>query len=281
MMNAMKRNSSVLFMILAGVSWSFAGVLGKFSSWSALSLAGWRSVVAILVLGMARHSFRPANTLWTWIGAVGVALTGLLFMLANKLTSSANAIVLQYAMTAIVILYRLMVQRQKPSRMDVLAAVLVMLGVALCFGQNLGQGRLAGDLLAFASAITWAAVFLAAKMPGVDPMSYSYQGNLLCALCCVNFLFDGQVRAGGAMGFLVATAMGVCLALGYLFFSLSMRGTIDPTVAAIIANVEPVLNPLWVLLFLGEDPGWMSVAGALVVLATVTLYSLKGARGNR
>ncbi|MBQ6594239.1 MAG: EamA family transporter [Clostridia bacterium] len=277
----MKKNHAALFMVLAGISWSFAGVLGKFSQWGGLSLAGYRSLIAIFVLGLVRGSFRPVNTRWNWIGALGVALTSMLFMTANKLTSAANAIVLQYAMTAIVILFQVIVMRIRPRRIDVAAAVLVMAGVVLCFCQNLGQGRLAGDLLGFASAFTWAAVFLSAQMPGVDPMDYSYQGNLICALLSVNLLLDGNVRSSGMSGLLVASAMGILNVMGYLFFSLSMRGSIDATAAAIIANIEPVLNPLWVLLFLGEDPGALTILGALVVLATVTIYSLAAGRQSK
>ena len=274
--NAQKR--SALLVVLAGVSWSFAGVLSRFTAWSAFSLAGFRSVIAILLLGAIRKSFRPRNTLWTWMGALGVASTSTLFMIANKLTSAANAIVLQYAMTAIVIVVQILFFRAHPRKLDVGAAGLVMLGVVLCFCQGLGRGQFLGDLLAFGSAFTWAAVFLAARMPGVDSLSYAYQGNLLACLFLIRMPFDPAVRAGGLQGCLVPGLMGLCLGLGYVFFALGMKGKLSPTVAAIVANIEPVLNPMWVLIFLGEAPGALSFLGAAVVLVTVTVYSLRSAK---
>lgn len=264
-----------LLVTLAALFWSFAGVLGKFTPWSALSLAGYRSVFAVLLLGLARKRFTPDNTRFTWIGAVGVTGTSLLFMFANKLTSSANAIVLQYAMTAIVIVVQIVFLKMKPRAFDIGAAVLVMAGVVLCFCQSLGKGRLLGDLLALLSAVTWATVFLAARMPGVDALSYPYQGNLLGCLFILNMPFDAGIAQGGAMGWLVASAMGMCLGLGYLFFAKGMQSAISPTAAAVVSNIEPVLNPLWVLLFLGEDPGLLSVLGCAVVLITVTVYSIR------
>ena len=269
---------SALLVALAGVCWSFAGVLSRFTSWSGFSLAGYRSIIAILLLGAIRKSFRPRNTLWNWLGALGVASTSTLFMVANKLTSAANAIVLQYAMTAIVIVVQIVFFRVRPRKLDVGAALLVMLGVVLCFCQGMARGQFVGDLLAFASAFTWAVVFLAARMPGVDSLSYAYQGNLLACLFLVCMPFDPAVRNSGINNWIVPTAMGLCLGLGYVFFAMGMKARISPTVAAIVANIEPVLNPMWVLVFLGEGPGTLSLLGAAVVLITVTVYSLKGAR---
>ena len=274
--NGQKR--SALLVALAGVCWSFAGVLSRYTPWSAFSLAGFRSIVAILLLGAIRKSFRPRNTLWNWLGALGVAATSTLFMIANKLTSAANAIVLQYAMTAIVIVVQIVFFRVRPRKLDIGAALLVMLGVVLCFCQGLGRGQFLGDLLAFGSAFTWATVFLAARMPGVDSLSYAYQGNLLACLFLVCMPFDPAVKAGGLGGCFVPALMGLCLGMGYVFFALGMKAKLSPTVAAIVANIEPVLNPMWVLIFLGEAPGALSLLGAAVVLVTVTVYSLKGAR---
>ncbi len=272
---------AALLVGMAGMCWSFAGVLSRFTRWSALTLAGYRAIICVLLLAAIRKSFRPRNTRWNWIGALGVAATSTLFMFANKLTSAANAIVLQYAMTAIVILVQIVFFHIRPRRLDVGAAALVMLGVVLCFCQGLSRGRFFGDLIAFASAFTWAIVFLAARMPGVDALSYAYQGNLLTSLCLLNMPFDPAVRAGGAAGWLVPTAMGLCLGLGYVCFALGMRSKISPTVAAVVANIEPVLNPMWVLIFLGEAPGVLSCLGAALVLVTVTAYSILSVRSAR
>lgn len=273
-MNQNKQGGAVM-VALAGVFWSFAGVLGKFAPWNPITLTGFRSLVAVLLLGLIRGSFRPNNTKWNWIGGAGVAATSVLFICANKMTSSANAIVLQYAMTAIVIAAQILIFRAKPKKADIVAAVLVMAGVVLCFCQGLSDGGFAGNVLGLASAFTWALVFLSARMPGVDALSYSYQGNLISLVLIVAMPFDKSVAAGGFTGVLAAVAMGICLGMGYFCFSRGMKSGLSPTVAAIVANIEPVLNPIWVFLFLHQAPGVLSVAGAALVLTTVTVYSAR------
>ena len=108
-------------------------------------------------------------------------------------------------------------------------------------------------------------------------MSYSYQGNLIAALLVLYMPFDAGVTAN-AGHFIAALGMGACLTLGYLFFSAGMRQGVSPVTAAIVSNIEPILNPTWCFLFLGENPGVLSIAGALVVLAAVTCYTVLSSR---
>ena len=259
--------------ILACLFWSFSGVLGKTVAFHPLTLTGFRAVIASVMLGAARKSYRLGFGKGTMLGAWGVALTSLLFMYANRLTTAANAIVLQYAMPIFVILLTWLIFRQKPTRLDAVCAAFVLSGVLLCFVEGLGGGHLVGDALGLLSAVTWAMVFFAARMPNTDALSYTYMGNLISSLLVLNAPFDTNFSlAAGQL--LPAAAMGICLGMGYLLFSLGMRKGVSPIAAAILANVEPVMNPTWVFLFAGEFPGVWSIVGALVVLSSVTVYSI-------
>ena len=277
MTDCANRRSGVIFILLAGLFWSFGGVLSKFTAWNAFTLAGYRSIVSVVILGLYRRSFKVKANAPTWIGAAGVALTSTLFLISTKLTSAANAIVLQYAMPIFVILYQIFVQKKRPTALDVSTAAVVLLGVVLCFCQGMRTGGLLGNIAGLLAAVSWTAVFLAARMPGCDAMSYTYLGNLLCCVWLLAMPFDPAVSAG-PMGWLTATALGACLGLGYLFFSLGMRRGVSSITAAIVANVEPVLNPTWCFLLLGENPGALSLSGAAVVLLAVTAYSLLSKR---
>ena len=278
MSDTLRRHSGVAFILLAGLFWSFGGVLSKFASWNAFTLAGYRSIVSVVILGVYRRSFRVRANAATWIGAAGVALTSTLFLISTKLTSAANAIVLQYAMPVFVILYQAVALKRRPTRLDVTTAAVVLLGIVLCFCQGLRGGGLLGNVAGLLSAVSWTAVFLAARMPGCDAMSYTYLGNLLCYAWLLAMPFDPAVASGGAMGWLSATSLGACLGLGYLFFSLGMRRGVSSMTAAIVANVEPVLNPTWCFLLLGENPGALSLCGAALVLLAVTAYSVLSGR---
>lgn len=257
---------------LAAVSWSFAGVLGKSLPWHPLTLNGVRSLVAALLLALSRGTLKVRCTRGTALGALGVALTGMLFMAANKLTSSANAIVLQYAMPVFVIAFSWIFFGQRPGAKNLVIAAFIMLGVVLCSWNGLSGGNALGDGLAILSAVTFALVFFCARIPGANPMDYSYLGLLFCAPFALNAAFDPAVTAN-PIHWLTAAGMGVCLAGGYFFISKSMR-RVSPVSAALLSNLEPILNPFWVFLFLGERPGPLTIVGAAIVLVAATVYAL-------
>ena len=257
---------------LAAVSWSFAGVFSKSLPWNSFTINGMRSLFAAGLLALSRGRVGVKPTKGTLLGAAGTALTGVLFMAATKLTSSANAIVLQYAMPVFVILFSWLFFGQKPRAKHVVIAAFIMCGVILCSWDGLTGGNALGDGIALLSAVTFALVFFCARMPGADPRDYSYLGMLFCAPFALNAFFDPGVSANPAH-WLIALGLGVCLAGGYFFISRSMSN-VSPISAALLANLEPILNPLWVFLFLGERPGALTLVGSGIVLVTATIYSL-------
>lgn len=262
-----------VYIVLASLVWSFAGVLSKWAPWSAYSIIGARALFTAVFFGFVRKSFKPSFSKGNLLGAFAVASTSILFIMANKMTSAANAIVLQYAMPVVVILGYWVFRGQKPGRLDIAASLCVLAGVALCFMGGLGRGAFWGDTVALISAFTYALVFFAARMPGADPADYTYLGNLVASLFLLYIPFDRQFTLN-IQAVVAVLLMGLCLTLGYLFFSAGMRQKVHPVTAGILANVEPVMNPIWVFLFLGEDPGLYSLLGAVVVLISVTVYSI-------
>lgn len=265
-------------LIAAGcVAWSFSGILGKWAPWGPLSIIGARALVAALVFARVRGGFAIRPSPATWLGAAGVALTSVLFITANKLTTAANAIVLQYAMPAVVIIGSALFLGQRATRLDILAAAATMLGVALCFVSGFSAGNLLGDVLAITSAVTFSLVFFSARLPGADPVDYSYLGNVLSCACLAAIPLDARFAVTW-QAVLAALLMGICLTLGYLLFSRGMKAGVSPIAASIVANIEPVLNPIWVFLLLGEKPGLFTLLGAALVLCSVTVYSILNAR---
>ena len=274
-----KSRIGALQVALGAIFWSFAGVLGKWLPWNALTINGLRSLVAAIILGFVRGSFKVRMSRGNVLGALGVMLTSILYMAAMKLTTSANAIVLQYAAPAFVILFCWMFYGQRPSLRDVATAALIMLGVVLCFVDKLGGGRLMGNLLAILSAVTFALVFFCARMPDTNPTDYSYLGLLLCVPSSLFGFFDPAMSADPRQ-WLAVVGLGVCLAGGYGFISAAM-GKVSPITTVLLSNLEPVLNPIWVALFLpelGEVPGGLALLGSAIVLVTAAVYSLTGER---
>ena len=138
-----KSRLGALQVALAAISWSFAGALSKSLPWNSLTINGVRSLVAALLLALARGGVRVRLTKGTLLGAAGTALTGMLYMLATKLTTSAHAIVLQYAMPIFVILFSWLFYGQKPGAKQVIIAACILAGVALCSWEGFSGGNTA------------------------------------------------------------------------------------------------------------------------------------------
>lgn len=268
--------------LLSAVSWSFSGVLSRGIEWNGFSKAGARAVIAVFIYGAYRRSFKIRLTRNTVIGALGVMLTSVLYMVALSYTTSANAIILQYSMPIFVVGIDWLLFHRRPSLVDVIAVILVAAGVLLCCVQNLGGGAFFGDMLSLVSGLTFALVFVVSQLPNTSATDYTYLGILLCVPLTVSVFFDPGVHftvsdavSARALFYewLSVFVMGVLLAFGYLFLAIGMKKT-SPVTAAILENLEPVLNPVWVFLFYGENPGLYTVLGAILVLITVTVYSL-------
>ncbi|MGI6235343.1 MAG: DMT family transporter [Christensenellales bacterium] len=262
-----------LLILLAGASWSFSGVLSKWVPWSSLSIIGLRSLLAAIGFGLIRGSFRLPKGRGNLLGALGVSLNSTAFIMANKLTTAANAVVLHYFMPIVVIFGSWLIYKQRPGKLDIAASLLATLGIALCFFGGFAAGGLLGDSLALISAFFFAFIFFAARLPGTDPVDYSYLGCLMNCLWLAFIPFDREfvIAPEPVLGILL---MSAAYFGGYLMFSLGMRKKVNPVTASIITNIEPVLNPIWVFLFLGEQPGLLSILGAVLVIASVSAYSV-------
>ena len=171
-----KQKIGAIQVFLAALCWSFSGVFSKWLPWSAFTIIGMRSITALVALGITRKSFKVRMSKGNILGALGMCLTSVLLLMSMKLTTSANAIVLQYAMPVVVIGLCWIVYKQKPTAKDVITSVFVLCGVILCSWKGLteGGGRLLGDILGLLSAFTYALVFFCAKLPDTDACEYSY-----------------------------------------------------------------------------------------------------------
>ena len=272
-----RRAKGALLVALGAICWSFGGVLGKWSAWNSITVNGFRSLFGAIVFMALSKKTRVPMTKGNVLGAIGVTGTSLLYMAANKLTSAANAIVLQYAMLVFLVLFCWLIYKQKPSRANVITVLCVLAGVVLCSWNGLtGGGNPLGDFLGILAAVTFTLVFFCSRMPGANAVEYSLLGCLFGIPFCLSAIWDPAFSFAPAQ-LLAVFAMGVSLALGYYLISIGMQKT-EPITAAILANLEPVLNPVWVYLFLGENPGTLSILGAAIVLIAATVYSIMGVK---
>ena len=272
------RVPGLLLVFLAAVMWSFAGACVKYVSWSALSIGCIRGIFAAIAIGIVNRCFIFRPTKAICIGALGTFGTSLLFMLSTKITTAANAIVLQYTAPVFVIFLSFIVLKTRPSRRDLITVGVTFLGIALSFLDHIGHGALFGDFLALISGITFAMAFFANSLSGADAMKASYLGCLLNVLLLPFFLTDQAVWEFNITEWLVMAAMGIFqMGLSYIFFSLGMR-TVKAVSGSIICTIEPILNPVWTFLVVGEQPGKYALIGGGIVVLAIAFYNLSSIR---
>lgn len=266
--------SGPFYILLAALFWSFGGILSKLIPWSGLSIAAIRSVIAGLTIGIYRKSFRFKATPSTITASICILLTAGLFMIANKMTSAANAIVLQYTSPLFIIILSMLVFRQKPKKRDLFALIGVGCGISLFFFEQFRSGNYWGDLVALASGLTFAGVFFSNKLKGASPVDATFMGNLLGVVFLPFLFFDQQFLTHQTVSaWITIVIMGVFqLGVGYIFFSKGIKHT-SATSSSIIATLEPILNPIWVFLMIGETPQPLALLGGAVVLVTVLIYN--------
>ena len=265
---------SVLYVFLASVCFSTGGLFIKLIPWSPLAINGARNLIGAAVVGIfllvTRHRIVFSRRVLT--GALSTIGVTTLYAVANKLTTAANTIVLQFTAPVFVMLFMAVLYRQLPGKVDMLVCVLVMSGVVLFFIDGIQAGNLAGNIVAVLSGVCYAGVFMMNTGKDADALSSCFLGQLtagilLTPLCFRETVFSLPVVASVA-------ALGVIqVGCAYILFSVGIRNT-PPVTASLITGLEPILNPLLVAAFYGEQVSGLSVAGCMVVVCSILAYNI-------
>lgn len=272
------RRRGTLCVFLAAVLYSIGGLCIKVIPWNGMSINGGRNIVSALVVGLyilLTHHKLKLNR-WVLLGAVSVCGTNVLFCLANKLTTAANTIVLQFTAPIFVILLTAVFWRKRPQRLDVTACAVVLLGVLCFFVDSLEMGGMAGNVLALLSGLSYAGVFLLNDLPDADPISSVFWGDLCSVFLGLPFLVQETAFTPVALTSLVilgAFQVGVA----YILMCIGLKTTPAVT-ASLISGIEPVLNPLLVAIFYREQVGPLALVGAVIVIGAVISYNVLKAK---
>ena len=267
-----------LCVFLASVCFSTGGLFIKLIPWSALAINGARNLIGAGVIGiyLLLTRRRVIFNRRVLIGALSMIGVTTLFAVSNKLTTAANAIVLQFTAPVFVILFMAVLYRQKPGKADALTCFAVLLGVVLFFVDGIQAGTLPGNIAAVLSGICYAGVFMMNTGKDADAISSCFIGQLAAGLiftplCFRETDFSAPVTAA-------ILALGVIQVGGaYILFSIGIRHT-PPVTASLITGMEPILNPLLVAAFYGEAVSVLSVAGSVIVVFSIVAYNVWLAR---
>ena len=256
-------------LLLAALLWSLAGVLIKGITWPPLAIAGGRGFIAALFLLATCRGLR-----FTWSpvqlgAAVAYASCTVTFVIANKLTTAANAILLQYTAPIWVALLGAWLLREKPTRADWLATAAALGGMALFFANELRLVSVLGNLIGVLSGVSFAVMaVLMRKQKDSSAVESIILGNLLGFLIGLPSIWSAPpLTAPGGVALLL---LGVVqLGLAYLMYARAIKH-VTALESVLLPVIEPILNPVWVMIAFGEKPAPLALLGGALVVGAVT-----------
>ncbi len=266
-----RQAKGAIYMLLCAVCWSFSGLLIKVIPWNAYAVCGLRCFFGLLVTLLVVKDRRVKLTKQNFKTAVCVFGTALTYIISAKMTTAANAIVLQYTAPVLILLYQILFQKHRPSRLDLVAVSVILLGIVIFFIEGLSGGNMLGNLIALGSGVLFSGVFLCNASPQATPMQSNILAYIMGMLVLSPAIFTQVTPDPIAWGAAVLLG-GVTLGLAYFFFAKGSQ-CISALAGSLITCIEPILSPLWVGLVIGEIPSTLGLVGMAIVITGVVGYN--------
>ena len=273
-----KRNVAILQMALCAGLWSIAGIFIKLIPWHPMVIAGLRSLLAgaVVLVYMKVRGWKLKISKNSVTSGIFLCITFCTFVVANKLTTAANAIVLEFTSPVFIVVLSALFFGQRFTKADLITVALTLGGISLFFFDQLTPGGMAGNFVALSAGLFQACTYIfVGRDDDSGRMSGIFIGHLLTALVGIPFaLFHTtQFTALPVVSILV---LGILqLGIPYVLFGEASR-VCPPLMCSLIGAVEPLLNPVWVFIFDGEHPGPWALVGGIIVIVTITCWCMAG-----
>ena len=264
-MNAQKK--ALICLAIAAALWSTGGVLIKGTAWHPMAIAGCRSIISLFIIWLFFRKEKLSFSRYQLAGAVFYCTMVCLFVIATKMTTAANAIILQYTAPVYVALLAGWLLGEKTTRRDWVTIFWVFFGIVFFFLDKVEAGGIIGNFCAIGSGLSYAlfTLFMRLQKDG-SPFGSVLLGNLFTALIGIFFWSDITFNTPDLISIIL---LGVFqLGLPYVIYTRSIKH-VQALEATLITTVEPILNPVWVFLCFGEIPGFYSAVGGGIVLLTL------------
>ncbi|WP_038074658.1 DMT family transporter [Treponema sp. C6A8] len=271
-------------LVICAILWSTGGIFIKNIEWNGLAIAGIRSLISgSFMLLVTRRGFQfsvhskngkmdKISTAFFWIAALSYALTMILFVAANKLTTSANAILLQYTCPLYIILLAPLLTGEKNLASDYITVLGVMLGMVLFFADGLESGNQLGNILAALSGLAYALATIFMRRCKGNSGGAMVLSHLITALICLPFVIQSGAPSPKSAFFLLLVGT-LSIGIPSILYTVGIK-KVRALTASFITMLEPLLNPLWVIIFAGEIPSTKTILGGLLILGFIMVRSV-------
>jgi drug/metabolite transporter (DMT)-like permease len=274
----------ILFILVAVLLWSTGGLFIKWTTLNAFEVSFYRSLFAVITVAyFTRHEGWGINRT-TIVTTFLYAALLLCFVIATKMTTAANAIFLQYTSPVYILIFEPFLFKERFRLLDLATVLICLGGMSLFFVGKLETSALTGNLIALCSGAFMGFYFLLLRLPSsqsVNRAASVIYGSLLLVLVTAPFGIASIPRLT-IKDIIAVTFLGVIqIGVAYTLFTLGIARGVRSLEAGIVGYVEPVLNPVWVFLLIGERPSKWAILGGTIIITIVMVHTVLNARAKR
>jgi drug/metabolite transporter (DMT)-like permease len=273
------------FIVVAVLLWSTGGLFIKMTTLDAFAVNFGRSLFAAIAVAVFTYKKGLRLDKFTLLSSFLYAGTLSCFVYANKNTTAANAIFLQYTAPIYILIFAPFILKEKFRLTDLITVVLCLAGMSFFFlepqnsANKLAANVFAGNIAALISGLFFGLYFILLRHPKslrVNPALSVFYGNIIIVLIMIPFLISNPPEQITSKDFLAIFYLGIFqIGISYILFTKGIAEGVRSLDASIIGFIEPLLNPVWVFLFVGERPSLWAVIGGIIIIATIIFHTIQ------
>lgn len=261
--------SANIILIIAALMWSVGGLFIKLVDLSPVAITGTRSIAAALVFLIYLKKPQLYLNRYFIIGVISYAAMMLLYVFSIRLTTAANAIFLEFTAPIYVVILGYYILNERITIFDILSMFVIFSGMTLFFIDELSFYGFWGNIMAAVAGVCLGVVTIMIRKEKESAFQIVLMGNILTALVCIPFMFAGLQETASTDWFIIFVLGIVQLGIPYILYTKALR-QVQALDAILVSMIEPILNPFWVYIFVGEKMGeWALVGGVLVLSGSI------------
>ena len=271
----MKQSTSYTILIIAALMWSLGGLFIKLVNLNPMAITGIRSLGAAVVLLIYIKKPKLYWNRYFFAGVLAYSMMVILYVISIRLTTAANAIFLEFTAPLYVVVFGYFLLNERINRFDIFAMVIIFLGMGLFFMDELSFYGFWGNILALLAGVCLALVTVLIRKEKESAFEIVFFGNALTTIICLPFIIQGFSSTTQVDWFIIFGLGIFQLGIPYLLYTTALK-YVSALDAILVGMLEPVFNPIWVYIFVGEAMGeWALIGAALVIIGTLGRVIIK------
>ena len=271
----MKQSTSYTLLIIAALMWSLGGLFIKLVNLNPMAITGIRSLGAAVVLLIYIKKPKLYWNRYFFAGVLAYSMMVILYVISIRLTTAANAIFLEFTAPLYVVVFGYFLLNERINRFDIFAMVIIFLGMGLFFMDELSFYGFWGNILALLAGVCLALVTVLIRKEKESAFEIVFFGNALTTIICLPFIIQGFSSTTQVDWFIIFGLGIFQLGIPYLLYTTALK-YVSALDAILVGMLEPVFNPIWVYIFVGEAMGeWAFIGAALVIIGTLGRVIIK------